>query len=328
MHFNQKVHAFLFLEHFLKGHCDLAFCSKLDRIGNQIRQHLAKANIVCNHIVRVKILERHGEPDVFRLHSLLEHIAQLVGNTAQIQRLFFQFQLSCLDAGQIQDIVDDRQQILRQVFRLAQIFQRFRILAALFLRQRKHSDDAVHGCPNLVGHPGEKLRLRKALLLDFPHLLFQGKAGVFIGCDLMEQKQVTPGSLVPYHVQTKPAFLPRQMKVIGKCRRAVPLPVLLKQFLVYVQLIQQGNICTQRRIGCAEQRLEVIGRTHRQLVVCPQYQDSLLHIVKRKLRHGEFRFFLFAASAFSPKSAANQHHCKQEFCQQNQNEPEMFPDGC
>ena len=291
MHFNQKVHAFLFLEHFLKGHCDLAFCSKLDRIGNQIRQHLAKANIVCNHIVRVKILERHGEPDVFRLHSLLEHIAQLVGNTAQIQRLFFQFQLSCLDAGQIQDIVDDRQQILRQVFRLAQIFQRFRILAALFLRQRKHSDDAVHGCPNLVGHPGEKLRLRKALLLDFPHLLFQGKAGVFIGCDLMEQKQVTPGSLVPYHIQTKPAFLPRQLKVIGKCRRAVPLPVLLKQFLVYVQLIQQGNICTQRRIGCAEQRLEIIGRTHRQLVVCPQYQDSLLHIVKRKLRHGEFRFF-------------------------------------
>ena len=53
----------------------------------------------------------------------------------------------------------------------------------------------------------------------------------------MEQKQVTPGSLVPYHIQTKPAFLPRQLKVIGKCRRAVPLPVLLKQFLVYVQLI-------------------------------------------------------------------------------------------
>ena len=95
---------------------------------------------------------------------------------SQVERLVLDLQLSCLDLGIIENIVDDRQQGVAAVTDDLRVF-------GLFGRQRRieqqpgHADHRVHGSADFVAHRGEKLRFRECgrfrRFFGLPQFLFR-----------------------------------------------------------------------------------------------------------------------------------------------------------
>ena len=87
-----------------------AFLSELQRVAHQIENDLSQAVVVANHHVG------HVEMDIerqFQSQPIGADGKQFHGvseTLAQVERLVVQHELSGLDLGEVQDIVDDRQQ--------------------------------------------------------------------------------------------------------------------------------------------------------------------------------------------------------------------------
>ena len=107
------------------------------------------------------------------LHS--HHSRHIVQNFVQTEIHRLHLQLTCLDLGKIQDVIDDPQ---KRVCRALYFRQIVRLLGSQLSLQRQvgHSNHRIHGSPDLVTHVGQKIRFRfggfLSNLLCTPHLLF------------------------------------------------------------------------------------------------------------------------------------------------------------
>ena len=142
-------------------HEDLSPLGELDCVANQVDEHLPQPSGIAD--AGVRHVRQHVadqlESLLFgaqreRLHEIGEVIADREGNR-------FELQLAHLDLGEIEDVVQDREQGVGGALHHRQIL-------ALFGRERRverelgHADDAVERRTNLVAHVGEELALGAA----------------------------------------------------------------------------------------------------------------------------------------------------------------------
>ena len=154
----------------------------------------------------------------------MEHAAQLVAQGVQVKALLLQLDLARLDAGQVQNVVDDGQQMLGQVLRPGQILLRRRVGPAQAGAGQGHqAGDAVDGSADLVAHAGQELGLRLAGRLG---LLQLGGHLLPLLAQSGHVPQIQQGIAVilrGQHAQLQPPVLPLAVKAHAQGGAAVPL---------------------------------------------------------------------------------------------------------
>ena len=142
-------------------HADRALMGELDGIADQVGEDLLEPHGVAAQAQRGVTVD-----DAHQLQALVmgaggEHGQSVIDQVAQVEREVFQNQLAGLDLGEVQDLVDDRQQVVggfldgRQVFLLAAAH-----LGAL--QQTAEAEDAIQRGAQLVAHVGEEFGLDAA----------------------------------------------------------------------------------------------------------------------------------------------------------------------
>ena len=153
---DHRLGAALFLEH--GAHHDRPALGELDRVADQIGEYLANTQRIAEqaggHV---------GVDDRRLLQALLlghrrQHGLHVLDDVVQVQRNMLQRQLARLDLGEVENVVDDRQQRFGALADGAQII----LLAGRqggALQQAGEADDAVQRRADLVAHIGQELRL-------------------------------------------------------------------------------------------------------------------------------------------------------------------------
>ena len=103
---------------------------------------------------------------------LCKHIIKAVGELAQAKRLAFKLHAARFDTGHIQNIVDERKQVVGKLVDFLKILHRGVIFFKLALCQRKHADDAVHRRADLMRHAGKERGFRLVGFLRLHQALF------------------------------------------------------------------------------------------------------------------------------------------------------------
>jgi predicted RNA-binding protein with RPS1 domain len=104
-----------------------------------------------------------GEIHLLLLHLLGKQVVQGVQDAAQIGGSVLQLHLSALDAAHLQNVIDERQQMLAGALDLRQIVA-LRIGGRLLQSEVRIAQDRVHGRPDVVGHVEKEPALGKASL--------------------------------------------------------------------------------------------------------------------------------------------------------------------
>ena len=159
------------LEH-LDADDDLAGVGELDRVADQVHEHLAEPVGIAHEKVGNFGFDVGGE-----LQSLVlgrdrqppERVCQVVANA---EGPMGELELARLDLGEVEDVVDDVQQVVGGAANELELLALDGIVGALE-RQLGHTHDAVHRRADLVAHVGEELRLGAGGLLRLPHRLLQ-----------------------------------------------------------------------------------------------------------------------------------------------------------
>ncbi|MFM2208861.1 MAG: hypothetical protein RIQ96_504 [Pseudomonadota bacterium] len=145
---------------------------ELHRVAQQVQQHLPQPRRVAHqaqrHVGGQLALQRHA----LALRGEGQCLQRAVHQLAQLQRRALQLHLPGLDLGEVEDVVDDRQQRLRRLLHHVQIFTRLPGQIGLE-RQRGHTHDAVHRRADLVAHGGKEHRLGAVGLLRIVARLLQ-----------------------------------------------------------------------------------------------------------------------------------------------------------
>lgn len=134
-------------------------------LERKIDHDLTQTKLIAQKPVDGDALEIHGVADAAGVQSFGEHIVELVPHGPEAEGLVFQLDFSGLDAGHIQNVIDEGQQMRREFVGLIEVLHGRVLLLHLALGQGQHTDDAVHGGADLVGHAGEEGRLGLAGLL-------------------------------------------------------------------------------------------------------------------------------------------------------------------
>ena len=142
----------------------LAALGELDRVAEQVREHLPQAQRIGDDPLRHR--RRHAVDELepllmgaqrHRLDRIAEHLADLDRDRIDLEH-------PGLDLGEVEDVFDHAQQ------RVGAHLDQIEILTLLGLergvaQQLRHADDAIHRRADLVAHVGEKLALRRIALV-------------------------------------------------------------------------------------------------------------------------------------------------------------------
>ena len=230
----------------------LAFLGELDRIAQQVRDHLAQAERVApKGQWRVVGVELHRQFEAFGFGRLRHHRQRFLDRVGQTEVHRFQFQMPAFDFREVQDVVDDAQQMApRCLHRFGP--DALRGLQFAVDEQFVHAQHAVHRRADLVAHRGQELALGLArgfghlhcmleLLGARGHFRFQmvavgGQAGVTL-VNLFEHRV----EAVAQGVEFGNAGAPRAHAEVALFRHAVH------------QLVQAGQGPQHRRVQAAQQ---------------------------------------------------------------------------
>ena len=156
-----------------------------------------------------------------------------------MNHLFAEAHLAGFDFRHIQDLVDQFQEMGSRKTDLGEaVLHLLRVLQAA-LRDHGHTQNGVHGCPDIVAHPGQELRLRliglvhgligffqRLLCSLFLFVIFQLSLLLFI--DITDRQDYRPGLSVLYchlmNLQPQPLRRP----VMAEFR--LDMDVLLRQY--------------------------------------------------------------------------------------------------
>ena len=144
--------------HDLHAQLDLALVGKLERVADEIGQHLPEAERIPHEPVR------NGRQHVRnQLHVLLDHrrperLGHLLEHGPHAERRFFELQLVRVNLREVENVVEDPEQVAGRRVGDAHELVRFRGEIALE-RQPAHVDDRVHRRADLVAHHREERSL-------------------------------------------------------------------------------------------------------------------------------------------------------------------------
>ena len=172
-----KTQLYSALLHVLKPDLDFDFAhgGEFDGIADEVKDDLAYAQRVADHVVGHRGIDRPDQLQAFFMRTHRQHTDGLLQAVAQAEGDRFNLEFAGLDLRQVKNIVDDMQQCFRGRFDGAQA-------VALFGIQRGaecelgHADDAVHRGAYFVAHIGEKFALRECRRLG----CFLGAAQFFL----------------------------------------------------------------------------------------------------------------------------------------------------
>jgi hypothetical protein len=144
---------------------DLAARRKFHRVAQHVDEDLLQLHLVadvgvlhfaCDGALVVEALAAHLRKDdvVDARDELREH-----------ERFVFQQHLAAFDAGHVEDVVDERQQIPRGKADFGHTVRNFFIVSHRLCGDRVHPDDRVERRADLVAHAGKEIGLGRAGLL-------------------------------------------------------------------------------------------------------------------------------------------------------------------
>ena len=141
------------------GDVDRTLVRELDRVADQVRQHLAEAVGVAADHGRQFGRDRDVEREVLAACHHRQRLEHRIEAVHQLERRRRQLEMSGLDLREVEDVVDDVQQ------RVGRRAHQVQVLALLVghLRgeqQLAHPDDAVQRCPHFVADVRDELALR------------------------------------------------------------------------------------------------------------------------------------------------------------------------
>ena len=156
----------------LHANFHLALRGELHAVGHEVYQNLAQPGDVADHrlgCVRVELIK---QVQAFFGRFGRQQIQRFLNASAQIKWTIFQVQFARFDFGEIEDVVNDREQ------RLATGAYHFHKIALIVLKlglqqQTGHRDHPIHRGPYFMTHVGEKLRLGAGVFLGSQPRRFQ-----------------------------------------------------------------------------------------------------------------------------------------------------------
>ena len=190
VHTKHQVCGIILKHHLADGDDDFAAACELYGVRQEVDDDLADAQLVALYAVDGHVLKVDLVVDAALLKLLCEHIVQAVAQLAQAERFFLKLDLAGLDARHLQNVVDERKQVVGKLVRLVEVLERFAVPVEAALRERHHADDAVHRGADLVRHTREEGRLGAALLLGGCETLFAVLDAVVQRGDVAEAQQI------------------------------------------------------------------------------------------------------------------------------------------
>ena len=143
------------------GHADhdCALPGKLDRVAHQIGQHLAQTQWVSPDVGNQLRGNTAGKLQSLEMGALGKEIHNVLERRAQIHVDILEFELSSLDLGEVQKVVDDVEQVLARALHGLGVLA-LSACEPRFQQQLRHAQNAVHRRADLVAHPGEERAFR------------------------------------------------------------------------------------------------------------------------------------------------------------------------
>ena len=85
-------------------------CGELDGVAGEIEQHLAQARGVADDHLRQPLVDERGDLDVFGLRARGQQFDGFLDQRRKRERPRLQIELAGLDLGEIENLLDQRQQ--------------------------------------------------------------------------------------------------------------------------------------------------------------------------------------------------------------------------
>lgn len=152
MHFEAEAAAILLQSH---GQADVPTLGELDCVAQKIQQDLPHAHLVAADADRPRRIASTLELQVALLRHRLHQRLHLVEQAGQIERAQVQLQPAGLDAGQIQRVVDQPQQVAASLLDRACIAALHRIQRG-GQQQFAHAEHAGHRRAHLMAQRGQE----------------------------------------------------------------------------------------------------------------------------------------------------------------------------
>ncbi|MNZ32326.1 hypothetical protein D3C78_496490 [compost metagenome] len=151
---------------------DFTLFGELRRVVAQVGQDLAQPQRVANQCGR-QIGNRAVEqlqafilgPQAYHIGEVLQHVFQAERNTLQVHPAGF-------DLGEIEDVVDDPQQVLRRTMHFHNVVA-LPVIEVGAQRQVAHADNGIHRRADFMAHVGEEFAFGPCRLFgDLPGVLY------------------------------------------------------------------------------------------------------------------------------------------------------------
>src|ERR1700730_10137352 len=161
-----------------------AFRSELDGIREQVQEHLLDFALLPLHLTQPRV-NRHFEPQAVPSRPLPDQGEGIVEGGGEIEGLRLQLHAAGLDLGQVEDVVDEREEVLARRQDVVEVL----LLVAMDLAEhalQQHlgeADDGIERRPELVRHVREEFALVSVGDLELMRLVLDliEQAGVFDG---------------------------------------------------------------------------------------------------------------------------------------------------
>ena len=134
----------------------------LDGVGHDVHEDLLDAAGIADDPLVVHAHDRHAEGVAVGLDLRPGHRQRPVDELGQVELLLDELHLAALDLVHVEELVDERQQVVRGVRDLPQAVGHALAVVQVCLGDRGHADDAVHRGADVVAHAGEEVALRFA----------------------------------------------------------------------------------------------------------------------------------------------------------------------
>jgi hypothetical protein len=142
---------------------DLALIGELYGVADQVGEDLAEARGVAEHCVRHVHAHVADQLQVLLLRAQRHGLERGLDAAAQRELDHVQVQAARLDPGEVEDVVDHRQQQVAGGLHQRQVLTLLVVQLGLE-QQLGHAEHAVHRRPDLVAHVGHELRLEPRVL--------------------------------------------------------------------------------------------------------------------------------------------------------------------
>mmetsp|Transcript_48671 Transcript_48671/g.162403 ORF Transcript_48671/g.162403 Transcript_48671/m.162403 type:complete len:582 (-) Transcript_48671:242-1987(-) len=146
------------LDELVDRESDAALDGELDRVVQEVEQHLPQPLLVAAHVDRKVGAERHVEREALVARLRVDDVERAREDLPHLERLVLELDLARLNLGDVEDVVDQVQQVLRRHDGVAHVLTR-QLGQLVAHGELQHAEHAVERRPHLVRHGGEEVPL-------------------------------------------------------------------------------------------------------------------------------------------------------------------------